>query len=531
LSTAAGERDSIKKGLLKAVSVMTLFTVVSRFLGLAREMVRAHYLGTGVASDAFTIAFMLPNLFRRLVGEGAMVVATVPILVDLKKDGLEAVSRAASALFTLLTFIITPFCILFILFSGFLVEHVFARGFSDNPEKLALTVELTRWMFFYLVFISLAAMAQAVLNAFRVFGPSSFTPILLNISVIACAMLFGSMFDNAAFALALGVMIGGVLQLLWQLPYIFRLGVKLKPSFDWAMPEVRRVLKLMAPGAIGAGVYQVNILFSEMIATYLEDGGVASLQFSARLMEFALGVFVVAISTAVLPTLSQQFRDGDRDGLRYTLGFAVRLVAFITIPATAGLLLIRYPLINVLFRSGEFDAHSVEMTAQAFVFHIGGLFFIGLGRVLLPGFYSMKNMVTPVKVAAFAMIVNVACCLAFFHPLAQGGIALANTVSALAQAAVLLWILARRVGGIDVRSLVSPLARMLAATIVMYAAGVLCAELLGLYEVQSRLLLLPLLCVEIVACGVAFFGSAALMRSPEVRELWRALRRRASKSA
>jgi len=531
LATAAGERDNIKSGLLKAVSVMTLFTIVSRFLGLAREMVRAHYLGTGVASDAFTIAFMIPNLFRRLVGEGAMVVATVPILVDLKKDGLEGVSRAASALFTLLTFIITPFCILFIVFSGFLVENVFARGFADNPEKLAMTVELTRWMFFYLVFISLAAMAQAVLNAFRVFGPSSFTPILLNISVIACAALFGNMFDNAAFALAIGVMLGGILQLIWQLPYIYKLGVRLRPSFDWAMPEVRKVLKLMAPGAIGAGVYQLNILFSEMIATYLEDGGVASLQFSARLMEFALGVFVVAISTAVLPTLSQQFRDGDSDGLRYTLGFAVRLVAFITIPATAGLLLIRYPLINVLFRSGEFDAHSVELTAQAFIFHIGGLFFIGLGRVLLPGFYSMKNMITPVKVAAFAMLVNIVCCLAFFHPLAQGGIALANTISAMAQAALLLWILARHVGGIDAHALVSPLARMLAATLVMYAAGLLCAELTGLYEVQSRLLLVPLLSIEIIVCAVAFFASAMLLRSPEVHELWRAVKKRISKSA
>jgi len=526
LTEKSAASESVKRKLIKAVSVMSLFTIISRFLGLAREMVRAHYLGTGIASDAYTIAFMLPNLFRRLVGEGAMVVATVPIIVDLKEEGIAAVNRVASALFTLLTFIVTAFCIVFVLSSEFLVEHVFARGFADNPEKLALTVELTRYMFFYLVFISLAAMSQAILNGFRIFGPSSFTPILLNISIISCALFFADSFESPAHAFALGVLIGGVFQFLFQLPYLYKLGLRLKPSFEWALPEVKKVLRLMAPGAIGAGVYQLNILVSEMIATYLEDGGVASLQFSSRLTEFSLGVFVIALSTAILPTLSQQFRDGDNDGLKHTLGFAVRLVAFITIPATFGLILIRYPLITLLFRSGEFDAQSVNLTAYAFVFHISGLFFIGLGRVLLPGFYSMKNMVTPVKVAAVSMLVNIVCCLAFFYPLAQGGIALANSLAALVQASMLLWILSRKVGGIEVRPLILPLLKILVASLLMIAAGYFFADTIGLFDTHSRLAILPLLAAVITFCAVLYFILARLMRQQEVMELLAAIKRR-----
>ncbi len=520
--------ERTKRSLIKAASTMGAFTILSRFLGLAREIVRAHYLGTSLMADAFGVAFMIPNLFRRLAGEGAMTAAAVPVFVDEKKaGGLERLNDVAGGFFTLFSFLLTLLCVLFVAASGLLVEHVFARGFADDAQKLALTVELTRWMFFYLLFISLAALLQAILNSFRIFGPSAFTPILLNLAVIGSALFLSEFFSLPVYAFAVGVLAGGALQLFFQWPYVRRAGVRLRPRFNWSDPGVRRILKLMAPGILGAGVYQLNVVISQMIATYLSDGAVSALQYSTRLEEFTLGVFVVAVSTAVLPTFAEQVRDDRMDALRETLEFAMRLVAFVTIPAAVGLIAIRYPLINMLFRTGRFDQTSADMTAFAFLFHASGLFFIGLGRILVPVFYSKKDMITPVKAAVVATAVNIALCLAFFHPLAHGGIALANSLSALAQASVLLFFLVSFIGNLNWKGLFASLFRILLAAGIMGAAAHGMVRFFAMESLLGRTRLVPAVLVVVTISALLYAFTARALRCPEFDELWRMIRRRA----
>jgi len=518
--------DAAKKSLVKAAGLMGAFTGLSRLLGLVREIVRAHFLGTGLIADAFTVAFMVPNLFRRLVGEGAMTAAAVPVFLDeLKAGGKERLSEVVSGFFTLFTFILTGICLLFVVFAGFFVEEVFARGFADEPEKLLLTVELTQYMFFYLLFIGLAAIFQAVLNSFKIFGPSAFTPILLNVAVILSALLLSPYFENPAFTFAIGVMLGGALQLIFQYPYLRRVGIHLRPSFAFADPAIKKILRLMVPGLFGAGVYQINVLLSQLIATYLITGAVSSLQYSSRLEEFTLGVFVVAVSTAVLPTFSTYFRDGDIDAMRRTLRFAVRLVAFITIPATVGMIIIRFPLINLLFRSGAFDDHSVSLTAHAFFFHSFGLVFIGLSRILVPAFYAMKDMVAPVKAAVVATVVNLSLCLVLAGPMQQGGIALSNSVAAFAQAFVLVVFLSLSLKSVLTLEILSSLLRIIAASFLMGAVAYGLLEALSLQAETSRLILLPGVLFVIVVCSLLYAILTWLFKSPEFGELLKVLRR------
>jgi len=522
--------DSTKKGLLKAASIMSVFTVLSRFLGLMREIVRAHFLGTGLMADAFTVAFMIPNLFRRLVGEGSMTAAAVPVFIDeMKSGGKTRVSEVASSFFTLFSFLLTALCIGFILCSGFLVENIFARGFSAEPEKLILTVQLTKYMFFYLFFISLAAIMQAILNSFRIFGPSSFTPVLLNICIILCAILFSNFFELPVYAFALGVMIGGAIQMFFQLPYIFKAGIRLRPRFNWKNPAVVKILRLMLPGMLGAGVYQINVVISQVIATYLAEGSVSSLQYSSRLEEFTLGVFVVAIGTAVLPTFAIFVRDNKMLELRNTLEFALRLVAYVTIPATVGLLVIRYPLINLLFRTGEFGAESVQLTAYAFFFHALGLYFIGSSRILVPVFYSMKDMITPVKAAVVSTIVNITACLLLAGPLANGGIALANSISALAQTIVLVLFLLKTVGNLRWGILLISLGKIIFASLLMGLIGYQLVYGFGLETITARSILLPSILGIVIVCALFFAISTKLLKSQEFSELWQIIKRRKAK--
>ncbi len=521
--------DGTRSGLVKAVAVMGGLTIVSRVLGLIREIVRAHFLGTSIMADAFTVAFMIPNLFRRLVGEGAMTVAAVPVLVEeQRRGGAQRLREVANSFFTLFTFILTTFAVIFIAFAGILVEEVFARGFADNPEKLALTVELTRYMFFYIAFIGLAAVCQAILNSGKVFGPSAFTPILLNLSVILSALFLSRYFDLPVYAFAVGVLLGGFLQLIFQIPYLRKVGVSLTPAFNWRDPAVQRILKLMLPGIVGAGVYQINVLISQMIATYLADGAVSSLQYSARLTEFTLGVFIVSVSTAILPTLSAFFSDNKMDEFRSTLRFALRLVAFVTIPAMVGMIVIRYPLINLLFRSGRFDQVSTDLTAYAFFFHILGLYFIGAERMLAPVFFSMKDTVTPVKAAAVSTVANIVACLVLAGPLSQGGIALANSISALVQAAVLAYYLRSRIGPLGWSKLFRSLLRVVLAALLMGVGCWWLTDKLNLVETTSRVVLLPGLLLVIGVSTVLFALFAWLLRCDEFQELWGLLRRRFS---
>lgn len=524
-------RRSSQRRLLKSAGVMTVMTLLSRVLGLVREQVRSHFLGTGASSDAFGLAATIPNLLRRLFAEGATTAAFIPVFTEtMKKESRDDLWIFFSRFLSLLTFVVTLVTVVGVLLSPWLIETFFAERFQEVPGKVALTIALTQVMFPYLVLISIAAVFQGVLNSFHVFAPSAFTPVLLNLAIIGCAWLFADAFADPAYAFAVGFLVGGVAQIAFQVPYALRVGARLRPTFRCWSPRVRRVLRIMAPGVLSAGVYQINVFVSQLVASRLHEGSIASLQYSVRLQELVLGAFVISLTTVILPTLSAQIVDQDQGEARETLRFTLGLLALVTIPATLGLLLLAEPIIRLLFEHGEFDAESTRMTAWALYFHAFGMYPIAVGRVLQQPFYAMKDQKTPMAVGALSMVVNVALCFALPAFMserdAHGGIAAAGSVAAVVNAAVLLWLLRGRLGSLGARKMLRSLGRITLAAGVM-AAGVWGLTRLWSFDAAAGRLVLGVKVLVATGLAVALFLIAArLLRAPELSELLRVVRRK-----
>jgi len=447
---------------------MSAVTFISRIFGLLREWLRGYLLGTSGSSDAFTIAFMFPNLLRRLVGEGAMVAAFVPVFSDyVYKKSKQELDEFIKSFFTLL-FIFLLIIVFAALFGAPLLRYLLPR-FAKDPQKIALTIFLTRLMFPYVIFISIAALIQAILNTYRIFIPSATTPILLNVSIIVIGLAASTRIEPA-LAMGIGVLVGGGLQFLFPLPFMINRGVRFGFRFDLKNSGVRRVFLLMLPGIVGAGVYQINVLVSEFIAATLVEGSVAALRFSNVLVELVLGVFVISISTVILPALSEKAGRGDTKGMIGNLSFALRLVFIITLPATLGLVVLRYPIVRMLFKYGQFTEQSVGMVTYALIFHALGLCGTGGTRVVVQMFYSMKDTRSPVYVASVVMAANLVLCYILSGPLKLGGIALAGSISAYINFFALIFILKKRVGKVLQRDVFVCFIKSLVSSIVMAIA-------------------------------------------------------------
>jgi putative peptidoglycan lipid II flippase len=357
--------------------------------------------------------------------------------------------------------------------------------------------------------------------------PSAATPILLNISIITTGLLAADVFTDPAYALGMGVVAGGIIQFFFQWPFLAKRDIRYRFRFHFKNPGVVQVLRLMVPGAFGAGVYQINVLVSEFIAAFLEEGSVAALRFSSTLIELVLGIFVISLTTVILPVLSEKSAKGDPRGMVESLQYALRLVFIITLPATFGLILLRVPLITMLFRYGRFDARSVDMVAGALIFHAPGLLGIGATRVVVQVFYSMKDTKTPVYVAAGVMALNLALCVLLSGPLRLGGIALAGSVAALCNALCLLSLLKKRLGpGIVDRSVVLSFFKSLAASSAMalllwYLHRVL-QDFMNRGRLENALITLAL-----IAAGLGvFIAVSLLLRNDDILDLARALWKR-----
>ncbi len=505
--------------LLRAAMSMATITLLSRILGLVREQVRAIYLGTGGASDAFGVAFMLPNLLRRLVGEGAMSAAFVPVFNDmLEKEGEERTWLFANRFLTLLGMVLVVISTLGVVGSGLLVALV-APGFTEQyPETRDLAVKLAAIMFPYILLVSLAAVIQGMLNSYKVFWVSAFTSVLLNIAVIGTALVLAPRMEEAAYALAIGVMIGGALQLLFQVPFVYKLGFRWRLRIDFG-PGVRKVLWLMLPGVFGAGIYQINVLVSQALASSLPEGSISSLQYSTRLLELTLGVFAISVSTVILPMLSRQAARQEWTEMRDTMGFAVRMVCFICVPSMCGLYLLRTPVVRLLFQYGEFDEQSLQMTTWALTFHLAGLVFIALSRIYVQAFYSRMDTRTPVWIAAGAMGVNIVACLTLRGPLENGGIALANSLAAAFQVVLLVVLLRRHLAGIWGGATWLAIGRCVLAAAGMCGAVIGLVRLTGLETLRSVPLQIVWLSLTIGAGALVYGGLSWLLRSRELREV------------
>jgi putative peptidoglycan lipid II flippase len=430
-------------------------------------MLQAFYLGTSGSADAFTIAYVIPNLLRRLTGEGALTAAFIPIFTEIKeKETREKLWKFANIFFIDMTVIMAGLAVLGIALAPLLVKLI-APGFSNVAGKTELTVVLTRIMFPYIFLVSLAALAMAILNSFRRFFVPAFTPVLFNLAVIIAAVLFARNSDEPAVVFAVGVVVGGVLQLAFQVPSLWKHGMRFTPRLNFRHPAVRRVGKLMIPGVFGAGISQINFALSRIIASFLEEGSVSSLYYASRVQELTLGIFAIALSITLLPAFSEFAAHENIDGIKRTLLFAFKLIFFVTFPAAVGLLVLNRPIIQVLYERGVFDAQSTAMSATCLFFFAFSLPFVSGVRVLAPAFYSLKDTKTPVIIAFFVMISYIGLSLLLMQRLQVGGIALSLSLSSILNFVLLFLLLEKKVGRVQRRDIALSALRCLLSSLIM----------------------------------------------------------------
>ena len=430
-------------GLFRSTATIGGMTLISRILGFVRDMVLARIFGAGMATDAFFVAFKLPNFFRRLFGEGAFAPAFVPVLTEYKdREAPSELRELVAAVTGVMLAVLAGVTVLGVLGAPLLVA-VFGAGWGDQPGKVALATDLLRITFPYLLFISLVAMAGGALNTFSRFGPPAFTPVLLNLAMIGAALFWAPHFDRPIEALAWGVFLGGLVQLLFQWPFLKRLGLVVRPRFRPRHPGVRRIARLMGPSVLAVSVVQVSILIDTVLATFLAEGSVSYLYYADRLVQFPMGIFGIALGTAILPTLSQLAGRGQDAEYRRTLDRALRLIVTIGLPASAALILLGRPILASLFQYGAFTPEKASLTHQALAAYAVGLVgMIGV-KVLAPAFYARQDTRTPLRAAGKALLGNIALNLALIVPLAHAGLALATGLAAFLNAGILLRSLVR----------------------------------------------------------------------------------------
>jgi len=465
--------------IARATGIMAAATTLSRIAGLARDMVIAVVFGAGFVTDAFFVAFTIPNLLRRFFAEGALTAAFVPTFSDVyHHEGREAARRMFRACWTLLLLVLVGITLLGVLASPWVVQAI-GFGFTGVEGKLALTDLLNRLMFPYILFVSLLALLTGVLNVADHFLLPALSPILLNLAMIGSALFLAPHFEQPILALAIGVLVGGVIQLLMQFPAVYRVGFDLKFSLAFRNPRVLQVARLMLPGIAGVAIYQINVIVTRLLASFLEEGSVSWLYYGQRLFEFPQGIFIVSLAQAVLPSMSRQLAARDQEGFRDSLRFALLVIMLVALPASIGLVLCAEPVYSLFFMGGAFTAHDVRQAAQALIWYAPGLLFVGISRIVAPTFYALKDTRTPVAVSFWTLLVNAGLGLLLMGPLGHVGLALALTLASVFNALVLLALLVGRLGDFGAGRLLRYLGRMLPAMALM---AIVVVQFLGLID-------------------------------------------------
>jgi putative peptidoglycan lipid II flippase len=413
-------------------------TLVSRVLGFVRDAMIARIFGAGLATDAFFVAFKIPNLLRRLFAEGAFSQAFVPILAEYKNQRGAAATRMlidhVSGVLGIALLLVTAAGVL----GAPLIIAISAPGFTANPEKFALTVDLLRITFPYIVFIALTALAGGILNTWSRFAVPAFTPVLLNLSFIGFALLAAPWFDPPVMALAWAVFVGGVLQIAFQLPFLARIGMLPRPRLSLRDEGVRRVLRQMGPALFGVSVGQISLLINNVFASFLISGSVTWLYFADRLMEFPAGLLGVALGTVLLPSLARSHAERTTQAYSALLDWGLRLTLLLAVPAAAALALLAVPLVTTLFHYGAFTEIDVINTRDAVIAYSVGLVGLIAVKVLAPGFYARQDIRTPVKIAVISLVVTQLLNLVLVWELRHAGLALSISIGACLNAYLLL---------------------------------------------------------------------------------------------
>jgi putative peptidoglycan lipid II flippase len=506
--------------IARAAGVIGGATLVSRLLGYVRDMVMGSIFGAGLATDAFIAAYRIPNYLRRIFGEGTLNASFVPVFTEiLNRDGREKAWELANVVITMISSLLTLFVILGMVFTPGLVRAI-APGFTDVPQ-FTLTVLLTRVTFPFAVFVGLSAAFMGILNSLKHFGAPAAAPALLNVSMILSALFLSESLSTPVLSLSIGVLLGGFLQLLVQIPFLIRKGFRFAFKFDLNHSGMRRVFRLMVPGIIGQSVLQINLFVGTILASLLPAGSITYLFFADRLVQFPLALFGISVATAMLPTLSAQASEKKIPEMLETLSRTMRMVLFFMIPSMIGLIVLKEPIVSTLFQRGSFDYAATRGTALALMYYSLGLWAFAEVRVVAQPFYAMQDTKTPMKVAVIALLVNLFLSLILMSPLKHGGLALANALASILNLGMLAWILRARVGPLQGIKLLRSGIKILLASLVMgvvayYGAGT------NYWEISGQTVK-KLLCLSrgILFGVISYFVMCLLLRVDEFKVMRR----------
>jgi len=504
--------------LTRSAAVLGGTTLISRILGFLRDILIASAFGTGIAAQAFVIAFMIPNLLRDLVAEGAVNTSIVPILVSYLKKGKEAFWELVAHLLNHALLILGALSFLGILFAPTLVSWV-APGFLKYPEQYALTVDLTRILFPFIFLMGLSAYAMGVLNTLKHFFIPSLGSSFLNLSMILSLFFLVPIMNPPILGLAVGVLVGGVIQCVLQYPVLRKSGFVYRFVLNFKHPGVQQVSRLVFPRLIGSAVYQLSVIVDRIFASLAHivgEGGVAALYYSNRIVQLPFALFGVSLATAALPTLSEEAHEEGLEAFQKTLLFSLKSVFFVMVPAVIGVLILNRPIVVLLFERGSFDRHSTDITTQALFFYVMGLLAFSGSKILSSAFYSLQDTRTPVKAGMVSLIVNVFFNALLMYPMKIGGIALATTISSTIHFFILSFLLRRRIGSFGEKTLFQAFLKYCLAGALM--GGVLFLGVLFLLNEESRYW--PFHCLLIIFLGgLSYFGFAKMLRIEETGQL------------
>jgi len=506
-----------KGEIAKAAGLMSVATFISRVLGFARDMIFAFYFGATGISDTFFQAFKIPNLLRELLAEGSMSAAFIPVLTEYReKQGELESNRLVKITFTFIIIVVGLICLLGVILSPAIVA-VIAPGFLGSPEKFSLTVLLTRIMFPFLLFVSLAALTMGALNTKKVFFVPALAPAMLNITLIISIVFFESRTQQPIVAAAIGILAGGLVQFAFQLPSFFRSGYSLGIDTAFRHPGLKRMFLLLVPAMLALSVSQINIIVSSILASYLPHGSITYLFYSMRLIQFPVGIFGVAMGMAVLPMLSEHAVKGDLGKLREDFSFALRLLFFIAVPSMAGLIALREPIVNLLFQRGQFTYAATQGTSEALLFYSIGIWSIVGVRVLTSTFYAMQDTKTPVRLAMIGIASNIILSAALMVPLRHSGLALANSLASGINFFLLALFLRKKLQRIDAKKIIKSFLQIALASFAMGIAGwaMLHGELWG--KSGATALKAMYLSGTMILCIIIYIAATAIMKNDELQ--------------
>jgi len=490
-------------------------------LGFVRDILFARLFGTNIFAQAFVVAFRIPNVLRDMVGEGATDAAIVPILTEYRHARTpEEYWEVARIILNLMLTVLVVLSVAGVVFAPLLVK-VIAPGFIRTPEKFAMTVFLTRMIFPYILFLGMVAYSKGVLNSFHYFTTPAFAPVVLNITMILTLVVLCPVIGVKG--LVIGVMAGGIFEMLIQVPPLRAKGFRFGRGFHLVHPIAKRIGKLLLPRALGTAVYQLSVLIDTVLASLawiVGAGGVAALYYSNRLVQLPLAVFGISIATAALPKMSKEAASNDMARFKDTVSFSLRTVFTVMIPAAVGLMILAKPIVRILFQRGEFAAYSTAITSSALFFYTFGLFAYAGIKILVNTYYSMGDTRTPVKTAAVSLVSNLVLNLILMWPLKIGGLALATSIAAMTNFTILYVILMKRIGDIGTARILSSLARICAAAGVMGLFTFVTARIFLQTSGLSSLAVFGRLVVTVFASGIVYLVSAFLARVEGVRRMW-----------